>query len=490
MGQTFPAGRVEAGAGGTGGTGPGGSRLPAVRDLRLVLPTLAVFIVTAVTVGVRPALSVAVAVVLTGGAVVAVVWSLGDGARTGPDRPALWVLAVVCAVGAVAAGVQAGRSYALAAHPLAAAVGERTGVEAVVTGFDRPVRSGGVMVPVRVEVTGSGPAAREADLGVVLLARDGWRGLAPGTRVLASVAVLEPMSPGEPPALRALTPPRITGRAGPEGRFPASVRERLRVVSERALEGESVGLLPSFVLGDEGGVSSETRDDFRSSGLAHLAAVSGANTTYVVGAVLLMAAGVGIGRRGRIVAAGMALVAFVAVVGPEPSVLRAAGTGAIGLAALAANRTGRPLAALAAIVLMVAMLDPATATGAGFVLSVTATAALVLAARPVAERIRRAWMPGRVADVLAVCVVAHVATLPVLVFSGLEAGPWALPANIAAAPVVPIVTVLGTAAAATGPVWEDGAVLLSAACAPALWWLDTVAEVAASLPGSPRYDQD
>ena len=86
-------------------------------------------------------------------------------------------------------------------------------------------------------------------------------------------------------------------------------------------------------------------------------------------------------------------------------------------------------------------------------------------------------------------MVAHVATLPVLVFSGLEAGPWALPANIAAAPVVPIVTVLGTAAAALGPVWEDGAVLLSAACAPALWWLDTVAEVAASLPGSPRYDR-
>ena len=467
----------------------GRPRRPATRDLRLVLPTLAVFVVTAVTVGVRPATAVAVAVVLSGGAVVSATWSVVNGARSGPDRPALGVLAIVCAVGAVAAGVQAGRSHALAAHPIVGAVGERTGVEVVVTGFDRPVRSGGVMVPVRVVVTGSGPAASGAELNVVLLAREGWRGLPPGTRVRASVAVLEPMSPGEPPAVRALTPPRIVEQAGPEGRFPAAVRERLRVVSARALEGEAVGLLPSFVLGDEGGVSTETRDDFRSAGLAHLAAVSGANTTYVVGAVLLVAAGVGIGRRGRIVAAGTALVAFVAVVGPEPAVLRAAGTGAIGLAALAAHRTGRPLAALAAIVLLVAMLDPATATGAGFVLSVTATAGLVLAARPVAERIRRAWMPGRVADVLAVCVVAHVATLPVLVASGLEAGPWALPANIAVAPVVPLVTVLGTSAAALGPLWEDGAVLLSAACAPSLWWLDTVAGVVASLPGSPRYDQ-
>ena len=165
--------------------------------------------------------------------------------------------------------------------------------------------------------------------------------------------------------------------------------------------------------------------------------------------------------------------------------LRAAGTGAIGLAALGARRTGRPLAALAAIVLLVALLDPATATGAGFVLSVSATAALVVAARPVAQRLRRPWMPGAAAEVLAVCFVAHVATLPILVASGLGSGPWALPANIAVAPAVPVVTVLGTAAAALGPLWQAGAVVLAAACAPALWWLDTVAGVAAGLPGSP-----
>lgn len=483
MGATDPP--APGGAARPGGEGEAGPRVPAIRDLRLVSPTLAVFVVTAATVGVRPSMALAVAVVLLVGAVVALVWSVAGGVERGPDHPALGVLTVVCAVGAVAAGVQAARAHALAAHPLPAAVGERTGIEAEVTGFDRPVRSGGVMVPVRVEVTGSGRSARQADLDVVLLAREGWRGLPPGTRVRVSVAVLEPLSSGDPPALRALTPPTVIGQPGAAGRVPAAVRQRMRQVSAQALEGESVGLLPSFVLGDEGGVSTETRDDFRAAGLSHLAAVSGANTTYVVGAVLLVAAGVGVGRRGRIVAAGLALAAFVAVVGPEPAVLRAAGTGAIGLAALAAHRSGRPLAALAAIVLLVAMLDPVTATGAGFVLSVAATAALVLAARPVAERIRRTWMPGRVADVLAVCVVAHVATLPVLAASGLETGPWALPANIAVAPAVPMVTVLGTLAAAVGPVWEDGAVLLAAACAPALWWLDTVAGVAAGLPGSP-----
>lgn len=461
-------------------------RVPAVRDLRLVLPSLALFGVTAMTAGLGAREAAALAVVLSVAVVVAATWAMTADPDHGLDRVALGVVATMLALGAVGAGVQAARSYVLAVHPLVDLVGGRTGVDAVVTGFDRPVRSGGVMVPVRVESTGSGTSARSADLDVVVLARDGWRGLPPGTRVRASVAVLEPRSPGEPPGLRALTPPRIAGEPGLTGRMPAAVRERFRHVSGRALDGEATALLPSFVLGDEGGVSRETRDQFRASGLAHLAAVSGANTTYVVGAVLLTAAGLGAGRWGRIVAAGLALVGFVAVVGPEPAVLRAAGTGVIGLAALGAHRTGRPLAALAAVVLLVALLDPGSATGVGFVLSVTATAALVLAARPVAVRIRRPWMPGPVADVLAVCLVANLATLPVLLISGLGAGPWSLPANVAVAPAVPIVTVLGTLSAALGPVWEGGAVLLAKACGPSLWWLNTVAGVAAELPGSPR----
>lgn len=463
-----------------------------------MVPTLAVFIATAATVGTRPVLALSAVVVLIIAAGVAALWSVAAGrastrggggrpARLQRDRAALGVVAVACAVGAVAVGVQGARSHVLAAHPLTGLIDSRTGVEAVVTGFDRPIRGGGVMVPVRVEVTGTGPAARAADLDVVLLARHGWHGLPPGTRVETSVTVLEPRSVGETPALRALTSPEVTGEPGWTGRAPAAVRQTFREVSERAVGGDLAVLLPSFVLGDESGVSTEARDEFRASGLAHLAAVSGANTTYVVGAVLLAAAALGAGRRARIVAAGITLVAFVAVVGPEPAVLRAAGTGAIGLAALSAHRSGRPLAALAAVVLVVAMMDPATATGAGFVLSVSATAALVLLARAVAVRIRRPWIPGPAADVLAVCVVAHFATLPVLVATGLGAGPWALPANIAVAPVVPMVTVLGTSAAALGPVWEPGAVLLAAACTPALWWLDVVAGFTAGLPGSPQF---
>src|SRR5699024_6989214 len=157
-------------------------RAPASRDLRLVLPTLALFAATAATVGMRPGPAAALAVVLLSAAVVAAAWGVAAGSGPRVDRAALGVLAVACAVGAVGAGTQAARTHTLDAHPLVEKVGGRTGIDAVVTGFDRPMRGGGVMLPVRVEVTGTGPSARRAELDVVVLARDGWRGGAGGGR--------------------------------------------------------------------------------------------------------------------------------------------------------------------------------------------------------------------------------------------------------------------------------------------------------------------
>ena len=70
--------------------------------------------------------------------------------------------------------------------------------------------------------------------------------------------------------------------------------------------------------------------------LTHLTAVSGANVTIVCGAVLLTAALVG--PRVAATAAIIALIAFVAVVQPSASVLRAAVMGGIALFAILSRR--------------------------------------------------------------------------------------------------------------------------------------------------------
>ena len=76
--------------------------------------------------------------------------------------------------------------------------------------------------------------------------------------------------------------------------------------------------------------------------------MSGANVTIVCGAVLLSAALVG--PRAAVGLAAVALLGFVVVVQPSPSVLRAAVMGAITLLAVLSHRRRQAMPALSATV--------------------------------------------------------------------------------------------------------------------------------------------
>ncbi len=119
---------------------------------------------------------------------------------------------------------------------------------------------------------------------------------------------------------------------------------RLRAGLQQAcapLPDEPGGLLPGLVVGDTSRLPDAVEEDFRATGMTHLNAVSGSNVAIVVGAVLLLARWARAGPVLAVGLCGLALVGFVILVRPSPSVVRAATMGAIGLAALAAGRLGR-----------------------------------------------------------------------------------------------------------------------------------------------------
>ncbi len=154
------------------------------------------------------------------------------------------------------------------------------------------------------------------------------------------------------------------------------------------LPADQAGMLPALVLGDTSTVPGQTTQEFRTSGLAHLTAVSGANVTIVCGAVLLTATL--IGPRAAVGLAAVTLLGFVVVVQPSPSVLRAAVMGAITLLAVLSHRRRQALPALAATVVVLMVGAPELAVDVGFALSVSATGALVLIAPVWSRRLDRA----------------------------------------------------------------------------------------------------
>jgi competence protein ComEC len=183
-----------------------------------------------------------------------------------------------------------------------------------------------------------------------------------------------------------------------------------------------------------------------------------------------------------VVVAAVALVGFVILVRPSPSVLRAAAMGAVGLLALLVGRSRVATSALATATIASLLFDPALAVSAGFLLSVLATGALVLLAPGWRDRLRAAGVPRGVAEALAVPAAAQVVCAPVIAgFSG-QVSLVALPANLLAAPAVAPVTVLGVAAAAVSPLSPEVAGALAWLAHWPAQWLVLVAHLGASVP--------
>jgi competence protein ComEC len=211
--------------------------------------------------------------------------------------------------------------------------------------------------------------------------------------------------------------------------------------------------------------------------------LSGTNVAVVVGAALLLSRLLGFGLVGAPAVSALALLAFVVLARPSPSVLRAAVMGVVGLAALLSGSRRAALPSLCAAVLLLVLLAPDLASAPGFALSVLATAGLVVLAPRWRDRLATR-MPGWLADALAVPAAAQVACGPVIVAISGRLGLLSVPANLLAVPAVAPATVLGVVAALLAPVCLP----LAQAVAWLAWlptaWLVLIARTGASLPGA------
>ncbi|WP_243394127.1 ComEC/Rec2 family competence protein [Mycobacterium ahvazicum] len=274
----------------------------------------------------------------------------------------------------------------------------------------------------------------------------------------------------------------VPGRAGAVQRAAHVVRGRFAATAHEVLPAAQAAMLPALVLGDTSALTADTGREFRAAGMTHLTAVSGANVTIVCAAVLFSARL--IGPRAAVLLAGVALVAFVIVVQPTASVLRAAVMGAIALAGMLTARRRQAIPALSATVLLLLALAPQLAVDAGFALSVLATGALVVIAPVWSRRLAAKGCPKPLADGLAVAVAAQLVTAPLVAGISGRFSLVAVAANLAAAPVIAPITVLGSAAAVMCVFWLPGAQLLMRFTGPEVWWVSAVAHIAAGAPAA------
>ncbi|WP_159502307.1 ComEC/Rec2 family competence protein [Microbacterium sp. 18062] len=447
------------------------------RAYRLVPAAAAAWLTASITT-VHPDASPLSCGVLWACALVAVVVLLSVPMRRG--RTTLAVIAVSIVFAAVAASSVA--SAAPGRSAAAAMTGERAlEVVVVVTGKAagtvRGLRADAVAEEIR-----AGQTRLAAGVPVTLLIEEPVAGLDVGARV-RSDATAFPAEPGE----RAVLVVRLRADGlvvePPEGVLAGAAWLRTSLgAATSGLARPGADLIPGLAVGDTAQVDDDLDQTMKATSLSHLTAVSGANCAIVVGLAFLLAAACGAPRAGRVAAGMAALVGFVVLVTPEPSVVRAATMAAIAMGALLLGRRGAGLAVLSLAVGILLAVDPWLSSSLGFALSAAATAALLVLAPPIGRGLAR-FLPRPLALAIAVPVSAQLVCGPLIVLISPGVSVYGVVANLLAAPAAPAATVLGLLACVAAPLpWlQSGLVVL--AWLPAAW-IAATAETVAALPGN------
>lgn len=276
----------------------------------------------------------------------------------------------------------------------------------------------------------------------------------------------------------------LVGRRGGVAGAADRIRRRLATSIAPGLSGERRAVLAGLVLGEEEGLSEPLRDDFRSSGLYHLLAVSGQNVAFVAGGVLVTAWLLGISRLAAEVGALAAICAYVMAVGWQPSVVRAGVAGALAsLAWLAARPRDRWYFLLLGAALLLAW-NPYSLYEAGFQLSFAAVAAIFVLV-PRVERVLEGYpVPGSLAAVVAVSGACGLVTAPILLLQFGTVPVYSVLSNALAAPAVGISFSLALLTALLDQIIPQGALAAAWMNGWLAAYVATCARLVGGLPGA------
>jgi competence protein ComEC len=179
--------------------------------------------------------------------------------------------------------------------------------------------------------------------------------------------------------------------------------------------------------------------------------MTGANLALLLAFVVLVARWCGARGRWLSAVSVVTVLVFVVLCRAEPSVVRAAAMGVVALAAVGREAgAGGGLRLVSVAVIGLCFVDPWLSRSWGFALSVAACVGIVWWGRRWAKALAR-WLPGLLAEAVAVPLAAQVATQPLITALSGAVSVVGVPANALAGPFVGPATVLGFAAA--GVAW-------------------------------------
>jgi competence protein ComEC len=178
------------------------------------------------------------------------------------------------------------------------------------------------------------------------------------------------------------------------------------------------GLAAALLLGTRENLDSEMADRFRDAGVSHVLALSGMHLAFFSGILALLLKPL-LGKKGAALAGLAFILAYVFLVGPQPSLVRAAIMYVLGALSMLAGIPRQSLVVLALAFCIQTLWDPSSALGPSFILSYSALAGLLLLSGPFSLFLE-GRLPKPLAQSLSLSLGAFTAASPaVIAFFGI-----------------------------------------------------------------------
>ena len=218
-------------------------------------------------------------------------------------------------------------------------------------------------------------------------------------------------------------------------RLGTAVRRRASDALENRL-GAQAGVASALVLAEREGIPQELWDAFARSGSAHLLSISGFHVGVVAALLGAVLSAAGRPPRSRAVGTAVGVWGYVLLIGAPTSATRAAWMTTAFVLGRIRRTPAQALGGLGLSMLMIAILRPSVVSGAGFQLTVTGTAGILILAKWIISVWPAHRGRGWIAPPVAAGIGASIFTAPVLAYHFGQIPLLSLPSSILLTPLV------------------------------------------------------
>ena len=223
-----------------------------------------------------------------------------------------------------------------------------------------------------------------------------------------------------------------------------NVREKIKENLEKLLPDEASSVALAMLIGKTEDISKETKQNYKDSNLAHMLAISGTHTAYIIMAISLMLNKKIIGIQKQRIFTIIILIFFMNITGFTPSVLRAGIICIISIIASLLHKEVDTPTAISIATFVTLIYNPFNLFSISMILSYAGSLSIIIFNKMLEEKgsIKNKIIKYLKASVL-VSISANIFIIPVLAYNFNNISTTFIISNLLASPILGIIIVLG-----------------------------------------------